>query len=195
MVAKRFVKENFNADDNEYEIRYAGDQQYSCVTKDMALMAFEKHLGGTYTIAGIRYRPLGSTASHTLVNTKDYEVFYNTLKGADDDEAPAEEAEEPETPERECQCTAPAVPEAVEEVEEDGELAIETGVEMVPCEPEPEGHTEFRFCCYEMMHAMLGGLGLSVNMDTGKIQIGTSDIRFCPYCSQSIITHEPPRRD
>ena len=81
--------------------------------------------------------------------------------------------------------------EIVAEVESIGAAPSEDGSE----EQKDDGpHTEFRFCCYAMMDAMLGGSGIMISLDSGELQIGERNLMYCPFCGQSIITHTPPAK-
>lgn len=167
MSIRRFYVTGFNADENEYEIRYPAEQQYASIDKDSLITILEDYKSdGREFIGGLRYRAVGSVDKFTSVDKRDIMLFLSALKGEADGQEPA--PQEDVAQESQCEsCSAPI------EDEEDG--------------------TVFKFCCHPMMKAMLGGEGhVLISLDTGRIQLGNEPMNFCPFCGKAIRTFDPP---
>lgn len=189
--AKKFNAMGFKPYENEYEIRYPGEQQYANISSDNLIPILEDILAGDREFAGnIRYRKWDSVDRFDVLNKKDYGAFLDALKG--NIEIP--------TDDEVIDGIEPAPEENEETVEEKGELMFEEACDEVPVPESVEEErydeddgTMLRFCCHPMMKAMLGGEGhVLISMETGKIQLGATDMKYCPFCGKPICTVSPP---
>lgn len=183
MSVRRFYVTGFNADENEYEIRYPAEQQYASIDKDSLIAILEDYKADDREfIGGLRYRAVGSVDKFTSVDKRDVMLFLSALKGEAQGQTPAPKAEVPEDDplkhsiaiDADCKNTIKELNDYYYGMDED------TG-------------TVFRFCCHPMMKAMLGGEGhVLISLETGRIQLGNEPMNFCPFCGKAIKTFDPP---
>lgn len=182
MSIRRFYVTGFNADENEYEIRYPAEQQYASIDKDSLIAILEDYKADDREfIGGLRYRAIGSVDKFTSVDKRDIMLFLSALKGEAEGQSVSKE-EEPEKDPLKRSCFVPA----------DCENTIKEFNSYSYGMDEDVG-TLFRFCCHPMMKAMLGGEGhVLISLDTGRIQLGNEPMNFCPFCGKAIRTFDPP---
>ena len=171
MSVRRFYVTGFNADENEYEIRYPAEQQYASIDKDSLIAILEDYKADDREfIGGLRYRAIGSVDKFTSVDKRDIMLFLSALKGEAQGQMPAPKEDDEETSGKSC--FAPVA---------------------YACDMDEDVGTLFRFCCHPMMKAMLGGEGhVLISLDTGRIQLGNEPMNFCPFCGKAIKTFDPP---
>lgn len=208
--AKRYTDDN-HPERYEFSVKYTESRHYSPITMKRLSRQLHKHLEAeTGFITGIKLRDAEKRDHWFNINLRDLQRLCDAIDRYL--EANPDAGDTLPVPEE----TAEEVPELniIEEIPPDevfdGEDLCEPPAECEPEEAEPLGaapseegseeqkddgpHTEFRFCCYAMMDAMLGGSGIMISLDSGELQIGERNLMYCPFCGQSIITHTPPAK-
>lgn len=218
--AKRYTDDN-HPERYEFSVKYTESRHYTPITMKRLSRQLHKHLGAEEGfITGIRFRDAEKRDHWFNMDLRDLQRLCEAIDryleanpdGGDHMPYDREESAE-EIPELNIIEEIP--PDEVFDDDDGGELCEPAMVGEVPsdgivAEVEPIGaapsedgseeqkddgpHTEFRFCCYAMMDAMLGGSGIMISLDSGELQIGERNLMYCPFCGQSIITHTPPAK-
>lgn len=203
--ARRY-NENDDPGKYDFSVKYVQSQSYSGITMKRLARQLHKHFESEDgIIAGIKLRDTVKKGHWFNINMNDLKRLSESIDryleanpdGGDHMPYDREESVK-EVPELNIIEEIP--PDEVFDDEGEGELCEPATVEEAPSEAGSEEqkddgpHTEFRFCCYAMMDAMLGGSGIMISLDSGELQIGERNLMYCPFCGQSIITHTPPAK-
>ena len=215
--AKRYTDDN-HPERYEFSVKYTESRHYSPITMKRLGRQLHKHLESeTGFITGIRYRDAERRDHWFNINLRDLQRLcdaidrYLEAHPDEGDTLPAfeetacEPSETEDVPELNIIEEIPPDEVFDDEVDDGISLSIPVDEECKYTKAEMESysfekkeddgpHTEFRFCCYAMMDAMLGGSGIMISLDSGELQIGERNLMYCPFCGQSIITHTPPAK-
>ena len=164
--AKRFKKEGFVPEDNEYEVREYYKQYYSPIGLDELKSCLQdaKDAGDIRSFGSVRFRPVNSSDEFVTVDKRDLELMLECFNGDFSEHQPVAESE-------------PAQ-----------EGGIQADVSSTHAE-----NTTLGFCCHPLMKAMLAGNGtVVISMETGELLLGADAMHFCPFCGRPIVTYAPP---
>lgn len=197
--ARRY-NENDDPGKYDFSVKYVQSQSYSGITMKRLARQLHKHFESEDgIIAGVKLRDTVKKDHWFNINMNDLkrlsESIDRCLEANPDGGNHMPYEREESAVENACEPSDDASSNPPEDGGEATGCTVEDAGETVFEGQEDDGpHTEFRFCCYAMMDAMLGGSGIMISLDSGELQIGERNLMYCPFCGQSIITHTPPAK-